>query len=179
MISAKTYLETMIRVHEAADNRETLFQRLLLVEGTHFKHRTPSDQFADAPEFKRRRRPKIKQCFKNAQSFVLDSTRPDCDPEKPHYYEGYWAGAVVPVYHGWIVIGDRVLDFTAEACDASSRAKGWTVPDHAKMDYFGVRIPEAMILEKINAERVWTYILPDFLRMLATKNNCEKTASPC
>lgn len=52
--------------------------------------------------------PQPQRCFYNAQLLVGF-----CDDDRIRYCEGYAQGdAVIPVYHGWIVIGDAVVDLT-------------------------------------------------------------------
>lgn len=98
----------------------------------------------------------------NAQKFCI--SHPDAK-----YYEGYWAGGIFPVWHGWVVLDGKVIDFTAEACDRYCDKMGWDRPDPADLDYFGVHVPTEFILKRIVDDPVWTDRLSEYLSSLETK----------
>jgi len=59
----------------------------------------------------------VKQCFANAQAFVLHA-----DTDDFTYYEGYAVGrASLPIHHGWVVINGKVIDLTWQLEQPASR----------------------------------------------------------
>ncbi len=83
----------------------------------------------------------FKQCFANAQSFVLEG-----DTDDFTYFEGYATGrACFPIHHGWVAINGKVIDLTWTLERPASRSllpnrpvgelpEGWA--------YFGVPVRE-------------------------------------
>ena len=131
--------------------------KLLLEKGEHFLNRTPVKEVPEAKKWASREHPKKKECFMNAQKFCISHLN-------TKYYEGYWAASLVPVWHGWVVLDGKVIDFTAEACEKYLKKQGHDFPDAETLDYFGVHIPTEFILKRIVDDPVWTDRLSDYLR---------------
>jgi hypothetical protein len=85
-----------------------LFLAALAKDGASFEGFERAVTDPDTKLWKRRHRPKAKECFYNAQNFVLDFP-------KAKYYEGLCRITVVPVHHAWVVYKGKVFDFTLEA----------------------------------------------------------------
>lgn len=108
MSELKNYLEQMKWMAEEM-KRPDSFEGYVLREGRPFESQDlTSDEMAYVMEATRGGRFPIKQCFYNSQ--ILLVTR---DPENRFtYIEGYCAHAVLPVLHGWLAIGGKVVDLT-------------------------------------------------------------------
>lgn len=81
----------------------------VLSNGTWFEGRGRVDDYEIAIEWKRRRRPRGGQCFKNAREFCLAH-------QNVRYFEGFYLIFETPLDHAWVVMDDhKVVDFTLEA----------------------------------------------------------------
>jgi len=92
----------------AKGNYYGVFLRKLAKEGVYFKRYEPSANNPETKAWARRKRPRMKECFYNAQMFVMD--HPGAE-----YYEGLCFTEFLPIDHAWVVYGGKVFDFTLEA----------------------------------------------------------------
>ncbi len=109
------------------------FLRKLTEEGVYFKGYEPSANNPETKAWARRERPRIKECFYNAQMFVMDHPG-------SQYYEGLCFTGVHPVDHAWVVYDGKVFDFTLEA------SKNY---DAETPEYLGLPIPEKFFCRMI------------------------------
>lgn len=135
----RAYLKNTIIAWEGSPIAQ--FNKLILEKGSSFTESALSKDINEAKEWKKQRRPKIKQCFYNSQIFLLT-----CD--KGEYYEGYCYSDLIPVHHAWIVIDGKVVDFTLEARDRSLARKK-IKSNSLESVYLGVAIPKKKIMENI------------------------------
>jgi hypothetical protein len=115
---------------------------LLLKHGTWFKGRTDSDGYAVTKKWKKKNKPKAKDCFYNAQVFCTEQSG-------ARYFEGYVLiqKGIIPSEHCWVVMQDgRVVDFTLEAAEVIIAEKGYAV-DFRGAVYVGVEVPRAFLVE--------------------------------
>ena len=104
-------------------------------------------------------RPRVKECYLNAQKFVIQN-----DDTELMYCEGYWywGGGMVPTHHAWLVTPEgEVVDMTAEDCDRlhlPHRSDNGPVLSALTDDYFGVQIPAWFVREQVWAKKQWGVI---------------------
>ncbi len=121
------------------------YHKLILEKGQWFVGRAKVDDYPVCKEYRKHRRPKMKQCFYNSQLFVIDH------PEAK-YYEGFMCDGFIAVMHGWVVMPDnKVVDFTLEARDrhlkrTKSSREGISKENIA---YLGLEISTEFIRKKI------------------------------
>ena len=117
------------------------FNNLILEQGKVFTESILSKTLKETNEWKKRRKPKSKECFYNAQMFLLTC-------EKGEYFEGYCYDSLIPVHHAWIVIDGKVVDFTLESRDrALARQK--IKSNSLDTVYIGVMVPKKTIMQHI------------------------------
>jgi len=115
---------------------------LLLKNGTWFKGRTDSDGYAVTKQWKKRNKPKAKDCFYNSQVFCTEQSG-------TRYFEGYVLvqKGILPSEHCWVVMQDgRVVDFTLEVAEVIVAKMGHAV-DLREALYVGVEVPRAFLVE--------------------------------
>jgi len=117
------------------------FDTLILEQGTAFIESILAKTLKEASEWKKRRRPKSKECFYNAQMYRLTC-------EHGEYFEGYCYDSLIPVHHAWIVIDGKVVDFTLEARDRSL-ARQKIESNSLDSVYIGVMVPKKTIMNNI------------------------------
>ena len=144
MKAARTEIAAFLRFMD--DYHQTLnhcgLPALLLASGDWFQGRVSSKGYESTRQWKRRHRPKAKECFYNAQSFCLEH-------DEARYFEGYalFAPGIGPAEHSWVVMPDGgVIDFTFEAADRIVRRKGHHY-DAADTLYVGLEVPTEFIRE--------------------------------
>lgn len=122
--------------------------KVLLKQGVWFEGRADSHDYEATNAWRKARRPKIKECYYNAQMYCMyhDDAR---------YFEGLVessVGGYIP--HAWVVLPDgQVIDFTWEALDRNLRRDG--IPsDTSKAVYFGVEVPTPEFCKVIAATGV-------------------------
>jgi hypothetical protein len=129
----RTYLQEFIGMSDSdvAGQCWIDYYRLIYERGKHFLTCKPP---ADYPEIKRWcicRRPKMKECYWNAQLLVLDF-----DGKGPRYFEGFAFYQMMPTPHAWVVMPDgNVCDVTLDAKDAKLGT------DSQETVYLGVPLP--------------------------------------
>lgn len=114
-------------------NHYGVFLRKLAKEGVYYKGYEPSANNPDTKAWVKRKRPKIKECFHNAQMFVM--AHPGAE-----YYEGLCFTGIIPFDHAWVVYGGKVFDFTLEA------SKEY---DAQTPEYLGLPIPASVFCRMI------------------------------
>jgi hypothetical protein len=120
------------------NNLMAQYMRLMLDKGTWFLGRTLVKQYPSAKKFVSISRPKMKECFKNAQLFAISC-------EEGRYFEGYMCDGTIAVHHGCTVMPDNcVIDFTLEARD--HKHKNFQSDNTA---YLGVEVPASYLKKKI------------------------------
>lgn len=119
------------------------YHKLMLEKGRWFLGRDKVKNHSICLEYRKKHRPKIKQCFQNSQLFV---TLMDVDAQ---YYEGFVLAGIIPVMHAWVVMDDKVIDFTLEACDRKLKRERESI-------YIGVPIPNKFVGEKLIELRQYT-----------------------
>lgn len=122
--------------------------KLLLAVAEHFTERTPVASVPVAAAWAKRVKPKSGLCYMNASKFVID--HPDAK-----YYEGYWSAHFMPVWHAWVVLDGKVIDFTAEACERKLKRRDSAFVPPESEDYFGVHIPTSFIISECVRTKVW------------------------
>lgn len=122
------------------DSPIAAYNQLILDQGKSFLEVVSSDSMEVAKGWRKRRRPKMKECFYNAQMFVVGETG--------EYYEGYCFDGLLPFHHAWVVMDGKVIDFTLEARDRSLKRQKIekTSSDPA---YLGVFVPKQAIIANI------------------------------
>jgi hypothetical protein len=145
--NVKTFLEQL----------KTSYAGYLLDNGKLLKGRLDTKTVPDLADWVKRKKPKTRQCYYNAQKFILDN-----GDDEYTYHEGYWLwhGGPFPVHHGWLVNkAGEVVDFTAEACDKVLQR--WN-RNPAKDEYVGIAVPYDFILKKLVENETWDMLSPDY-----------------
>ena len=129
------------------------YHKLILEKGQWFVGRQPVDNYQECKDFRKRHRPKIKQCFYNSQMFISTYNA-------GKYYEGYMCDGFFTVMHGWVVMPEGVVDFTLEARDRKLKRSKMSREGISAKDvaYLGVEIPREFLKNKIVELRACTAI---------------------
>lgn len=114
----------------------------LVKEGVFFEGMESTSSHADTKAWKRRKRPKIKECYYNSQNFVLDY------PEAT-YFECLCFTGLLPFDHAWIVLDGKLFDFTLEL-----------IPAAAKPCYLGLPVPLKFFAKVIAESGQWESVGP-------------------
>lgn len=112
---------------------------------------------------------RVKECFYNAQRLVALREH----GEQLHYFEGIATCGLIPVHHGWVVVGGKVVDFTWRLRDnpefhLSVNAHKNMLKDRIwgrfpeNWAYIGVEFPIELILETIDARGASVSMLDDW-----------------
>lgn len=80
----------------------------LVAQGTEFQQFAPSNTNPVTNAWRKKKRPKAKQCFYNALMFCLEH------PEAEYWEGKAHASPPLSVDHAWVVLGGKVFDFTWE-----------------------------------------------------------------
>jgi hypothetical protein len=127
---------------------EILYSKLMVEKGQRFVGFKKSDLYPDAKEWRQIMRPKPKQCFYNAQLFVVDQDGPE------RYFEGYVYN-YIPTMHAWCVMPDgNVVDFTLEAANRSLKRDKITPGTPESVVYLGVEVPTDFIRSWIVSKKM-------------------------
>jgi hypothetical protein len=131
---------------------EKCLETVLLEKGVWFEGRVDSFAYPDAKMWKARFKPKIQECWYNAQTFCVEMYG-TVDGVK--YFEGYVLSrpGMPSAEHGWVVMPDgRVVDFTAEVMEVAIAEKGHSVDTSGAL-YLGVEIPiELVVISRNEAD---------------------------
>lgn len=132
------------------------YEDLVLDRGTvETSHALTREQMSLVAEYSRKARPKLKECYYNAQKLALYA------PDRFVYREGWAQGSTIPVMHAWCVLdGKCVIDLTWRSGTFASRAytrsarrirgvlpKGWV--------YLGVSYTSKEINENLWKHKAW------------------------
>ena len=88
----------------------------------------------------RGRKFELKQCFYNAQMLVLNDVSGELQ-----YVEGWAHAGIIPVHHGWVLLGGKVIDLTWRDRKGNSRV-GRVTSEYA---YLGVPFDKDLIHSRI------------------------------
>lgn len=117
------------------DTGISFYYKLLLEKGRWFLGRDRVDDNPVCVNFRQKFKPKIKECFYNAQMFVTSTN-------EGKYYEGFCCDGTIPVLHAWIVLNNKVIDFTLETRRKLFETEG--IPA-----YLGVEIPNNFVKDRL------------------------------
>lgn len=134
----KTFLEQTITAWAGMPIAE--YNKLILDQGTTFVGAISSDAIKVAKEWRKLRKPKIKQCFYNSQLFLLVEGVGE-------YYEGYCFDGLIPFHHAWVVIDLKVVDFTLEARNRLFKRKKIAITGEPV--YLGVPVPRQILMQNM------------------------------
>ena len=141
----KDELVSYLRMIETQLAGEKCLESVLLAKGVWFEGRTDSYDYEEAAKWKKTFKPKIKECWYNAQTFCVEMYGV---LENVRYYEGYvlTRPGISPAKHGWIVMPDcQVVDFTAEAVEVAMAEKGHLVNTRGAL-YVGLELPIELVV---------------------------------
>jgi hypothetical protein len=154
------HLNALIKVMQmhdpehAAKSIMVQYHQLMLDKGTWFTGRKIAKDYPETQLWKKRHKPKMKECFHNSQMFVLMK---DDDGFEAKYYEGFMCDGLIVVQHGFVVLGDgNVMDFTLEARDAwYKRTKTKQIERTEPIVYLGVEVPVEFLKKKVVETKMW------------------------
>lgn len=144
-------------------------EEFVLTNGRLFPSKKPTaEQVAYVKSLSGRQRYRMKECFSNAQRLLMQELMIPEAERRLHYAEGYLAGTIFPVHHGWLILdGEIVIDPTMKA-DGTARTGG---PGGAgtgtlgvyrsPREYFGVIFPTGLIVETIQRCREYRTLIDD------------------
>lgn len=148
MSQLRKYLEQMRWMAEQM-GRPDSFEGYVLREGRPtLSQELTKDEMAYVMRVLRRGRYPVKQCYYNSQ--IVLATRDD--EQRFTYVEGYCAHAVLPVLHGWLEIGGKVVDVTMRSKICARRRQ---LPDRVVgtwldgREYFGVPFDRNYVLSRM------------------------------
>ena len=119
-----------------------------------------ADEMAYVLQISRGRKFPIKQCFYNSQMLLAADYE-----RRMTYVEGFCAHAIVPVLHGWLAIGGKVVDTTMRMHPAARRRRrsrialgDWT----DRREYFGVEFSRQYVVQRMLARQAAGSLIDDF-----------------
>jgi hypothetical protein len=130
----QNYLEGMLEFLKG--QKAAVYYKLLLEKGEVFTDLMLAKHSPISKDWKKLRRPKIKQCYYNSQMFLLHA-HSDCGVK---YYEGFCHEGLIPYQHGWNILDNKVLDFTMEVKN-TTLARRKVNCDRTLPVYIGVEVP--------------------------------------
>ena len=139
----KSYLRMIAKYNK--ENNQPSLPALLLKKGSWFEGRADSDEYPAAKKWKKRKKPKVQDCFYNSQEFCREDNG-------SRYFEGFILAkkGLGPDEHCWVVMQDgRVVDFTMEAVEAVMAKKRQAV-DLREALYIGLEVPIKAIVERLD-----------------------------
>lgn len=141
---------------------EPCLETNLLGRGVWFEGRRHSDDYEQTKVYRKKYRPKSKQCYFNSQMYC-------CADDSARYFEGFaiFQFAVVPADHAWVVMPDGcVVDFTFEALERKAKRLKLKC-DTSDAVYFGLEIPRKFIARMVAIENeTRPMLLPYFEEIL-------------
>lgn len=123
---------------------------IVLKYGEGYSDCASSDAIPFCKKWKQKFRPKAKDCFANAQQFVIDNLE-----RKVRYVEGFVLipNSNFPQEHAWNLLEDgRVVDFTMEHLDRITKKKhDWR--------YFGIELDSESVVDIVTTGDVFDGLL--------------------
>ena len=113
-----------------------IYMNTLAKEGIYTEGYELSKTNDDTKLWKRRKRPKIKECYANAQMFVIDMFFEK--HKEATYYEGLCNNGIMPFDHAWVVFEGKLYDFTLEAGRKY---------DDSLAEYLGIPFPRVFVAQ--------------------------------
>jgi hypothetical protein len=111
------------------------FRQLVIKNGVEGFGRCDIDRDPRLKVWRRRNRPRIKQCFFNSQLYILEGG-------EATYHEGFCCRPVDtgwPFHHAWLVLPDgRLVDFTLDALDRLNHREGREAESRESVTYLGL-----------------------------------------
>lgn len=152
-----TFLDGLVRYQLSIGARG--LESLLLAQGFWFEGRAESKDHEPADQWRKRNRPKAKECFFNAQQFCIDE-------KKARYFKGYALSdsTGIPVEHGWAVLAGQVIDFTFEAMERSARRQKILIETRTTL-YLGVEVPTHFVRQRMAEEGASEAVAEKFYRL--------------
>src|ERR1051325_4302739 len=149
--SIRHHLEQNLAAAMRIHGKETIwsrYDRLILERGMLFFGRVRSQDNPLLRVWSEKNSPRKKECFANAQMFVLDSA----SGHQAVYHEGYALGLHVPFAHGWSVLEDgSVVDFTLDVPDDELTQEEVEAEPAEQMVYLGVPVPTDVVKAHVTA----------------------------
>lgn len=142
--------------------RPDSFEGYVLREGRPYESAelTP-DEMAYLMHISRRMQFPIKQCYYNSQMLL---TMRDHE-RRLTYVEGFCAHAIIPVLHGWLELGGKVVDVTMRTEHLAKRKRlqdrvlgSWS----DGRQYWGVRFDREYVVGRMIARRAAGSLIDDF-----------------
>jgi len=157
----RQYLEQMDFMAEHT-GRPDSFEGYVLREGRPYESAELSaDEMDYLMRISRRMQFPIKQCYYNSQMLM---TMRDND-RRLTYVEGYCAHAAIPVLHGWLELGGKVVDLTMRTKVPAKRKRfrdrvlgSWS----DGRQYWGVRFEREYVVDRMIARRAAGSLIDDF-----------------
>lgn len=161
MDELKQFLEQMDWMAEQMDRPDS-FEGYVLREGRSYESQelTP-DEMAYVLAISKRMQFPIKQCYYNSQMLL---TMRDHE-NRLTYVEGFCAHAVIPVLHGWLEIGGKVVDVTMRTKNLAKRRQlkdrvlgSWS----DGRQYWGVRFDREYVVGRMIDRRAAGSLIDDW-----------------
>lgn len=160
MSGLRGYLEQMDWMAREM-KRPDSFEGYVLRNGRQFESQELSaDEMAYVLRATKRGTFPIKQCYYNSQMILARDFE-----HRFTYVEGYCAHAIIPVLHGWLEIGGKVVDVTMRT---KIRAKRRQLADRVlgswldSREYFGVPMDRDYVVERMIARQAAGSLIDDF-----------------
>jgi hypothetical protein len=161
MSELRRYLEQMDFMAEQM-GRPDSFEGYVLREGRPYESQElTADEMAYVLAASKRMQFPIKQCYYNSQMLM---TMRDHE-RRLTYVEGYCAHAIIPVLHGWLEIGGKVVDVTMRTKHLSKRRQlrdrvlgSWA----DGRQYWGVRFDREHVVDRMIERRAAGSLIDDF-----------------
>lgn len=158
MKAMEGYLRTLDRYHQTIRYRG--LPSFLLSMGIWFQGRASSNDYAICKQWKKKKQPKIQDCYYNAHSFCIQHD------EVARYFEGYaqTAPGLSPAEHAWIVMVDgEVVDFTFEALEREAKRRK-IAHDTRDALYVGLEVPLDIVTISILKNHAYGPVAEEFFQ---------------
>lgn len=133
------------------DQHVGAYNKLMWEKGEWFIGRKLAKDYPVCADYKKRRRPKKKECFYNSQMFTVLE-------DAGKYYEGFMCDGIIAVQHGWVVMDDgNVVDFTLEDRDRFFKKEKMPLRESPfPIAYLGLHVPTEFVKKKIVELKITT-----------------------